>query len=580
MDLKEGNYKDYTKYGFNVDNYADANKALCVIFVILIVIANVLLMIKYMTKGNVLFNPKSLTIISMAIGDVFLALFALTLKAEVFFKGFDSLSCGSLKSSWAYTNYLLNFVYGMGVVTLAAEIVYRRKTQGASKSKVYRLVSSLLFSSAPWVLGVVIILPLVLVNIDSVTCQSYQTKDQIKAQVMVSIMLPAIVAVLTCIVLKCQVPSKDLNAISTVLRRTLKFRTQNPAAQTSHKASSTNVNQDFQAAETSPPADDLKPRGIFAITRTGTETSAASQATQPTAPFQDMQPTAPTQALQPTAPTQNGHFPIHHYPQTQMDAHEPNFVLTDGQYAFHGQQPNENCSPPLAPPNTCYPVFVNPAFQPDNLDIKQPNTTFMVNAQIHDNSTHQRLQEGIDCQESQFHPTLHHPKGFNPLTHNPNIETFVPLSTSERTSEQYPFLNQHIQSSYNQDPAQQNGQQPPYFTSAQPNTQQPPYPMDLQRNSQQPPYPINLQPNTQQFSYPIVPQPNSQQPPHNTSAQPNTQQTPYPIIPQPNIQQPPYPIVPQLNTQQSPYPIVPQPNTQQPPYPIFHNQTSNNLHIP
>ncbi|XP_059176854.1 uncharacterized protein LOC131956436 isoform X1 [Physella acuta] len=182
-----------------------ATKALLIIFIIVITISNGALVIKIMRRKHFLYSPKYLLLISLAVGDIFLALFALVIQAKIMFQmhelGLDGCRIGMYSN--VYENYLLNFVYGIGLVVLSAELVYRRRSNRPRTTTHFDLIHSFLISSVPWFLGLIIVLPLAMAGQDPDMCRLSFTLERTNAQIVVSMVLPACLALVTAVVVVC-----------------------------------------------------------------------------------------------------------------------------------------------------------------------------------------------------------------------------------------------------------------------------------------------------------------------------------------------------------------------------------------
>ncbi|CAL1543983.1 unnamed protein product [Lymnaea stagnalis] len=196
----------YNNDGFDPIAYLKANKALYIIFIILILLANGLLIFKNVRKGDFMYKPKSLTILSLAIGDVLLALFPMVVQTKVLFGDYavTGLSCSTTITSGAYSPYLITFVYGIGLMVLGFEIIQSQKSSPTNKNT--QIIYSLAYSSFPWILGLIVVLPLGMANLNIDTCQGTQTVGQARALVVIGIILPALGAVITSIIVKNKKP--------------------------------------------------------------------------------------------------------------------------------------------------------------------------------------------------------------------------------------------------------------------------------------------------------------------------------------------------------------------------------------
>ncbi|BFZ13193.1 hypothetical protein BsWGS_16232 [Bradybaena similaris] len=194
-------------YTIDVDilalSYTD--RGLTISFIVGIFGANCLLILKTIQKGGFFYTPKSLTLISLAIGDIFLALFALVVRAINVFEGFYTTSCSTQLTSNIYLNFLVHFVYATGLVVLAAELVHRYRKQTSAANTKENILKALACSAFPWILALVIILPLMLAgsHMNSSYCTEHLTAQRVRSAYGVSVILPAVVAVIICIVVMC-----------------------------------------------------------------------------------------------------------------------------------------------------------------------------------------------------------------------------------------------------------------------------------------------------------------------------------------------------------------------------------------
>ncbi|CAL1543981.1 unnamed protein product, partial [Lymnaea stagnalis] len=88
-------------------------------------------------RGDFIYKPKTLTILSLAIGDVLLALFPMVVTTKVLFGDYavTGLSCSTSLASLVYTPYLDTFVYGIGLMVLGFEIIQSQKSSPTNKNK-------------------------------------------------------------------------------------------------------------------------------------------------------------------------------------------------------------------------------------------------------------------------------------------------------------------------------------------------------------------------------------------------------------------------------------------------------------
>lgn len=176
-----------------------ADKGLSIVFIVCISLINILLINKIAFKKGCLYSPRNLTIISLAVGDIFLALYSLVIKTRILFDGVY-LGCRLMVTHRLYANYLIHFVYGVGLIVLAVELMTRRKHRFITRTPA-AFFKAVLCSAIPWVFGVVVVLPLTLVGFDWQTCNNGQ--DRRLSKFCVSIIFPAGLAVVMCVTASC-----------------------------------------------------------------------------------------------------------------------------------------------------------------------------------------------------------------------------------------------------------------------------------------------------------------------------------------------------------------------------------------
>uniref|UniRef100_A0A0B7A994 G-protein coupled receptors family 1 profile domain-containing protein n=1 Tax=Arion vulgaris TaxID=1028688 RepID=A0A0B7A994_9EUPU len=178
-----------------------ANKVLVVKSIFFIVMFNLIMISK--TKGNrgFMYNPRSLTLISMGIGDIILALFPLVVDAIMVYHG-KLESCQTLNMSYLYGEILIHFVYAVGLIVLAVELVYRYKRQFTVTNTYRNIMISIICSAVPWFLGLVIILPMMLINTEWSMCGGV-TRYRWMAVYSVAVVLPVCLALIVCSVVQC-----------------------------------------------------------------------------------------------------------------------------------------------------------------------------------------------------------------------------------------------------------------------------------------------------------------------------------------------------------------------------------------
>uniref|UniRef100_A0A2C9L2F1 G-protein coupled receptors family 1 profile domain-containing protein n=1 Tax=Biomphalaria glabrata TaxID=6526 RepID=A0A2C9L2F1_BIOGL len=192
-----------------------SDKALTVIFILLICLINGALIVTQVRKPMFYQKVKLMMIISLAIGDIFFALFPLVVQARLLFEDDKSfMTCRLSTNTTTYMSFLIHFVYGLGLVVLAAEVFLRNRIQSIHDNR-YKIVTAVAASSVPWILGLIIILPLCMSNVDY---ESYCINSQsLESMFGVSVFLPVSLSIVVSIVLSCvHLPtSQQGQAIST-----------------------------------------------------------------------------------------------------------------------------------------------------------------------------------------------------------------------------------------------------------------------------------------------------------------------------------------------------------------------------
>lgn len=198
------------------DNDSDAlntvNKGLVIFFIISIFVTNLLLMCKTVKKDGLKYCPQRMIMMSMVTGDIYLAVFSLTVKARSIFEGTHIFkSCDLYKPVEVYLNYLIHFVYGTGLTLLSLELLLGYKFPylycdiGGSRIK------AIFYSLLPWTLGLVIV-PLLTMHGTTdtsymygvqVDCFGNASPQRIAAMNIVSVILPATLAVIVSFVVMC-----------------------------------------------------------------------------------------------------------------------------------------------------------------------------------------------------------------------------------------------------------------------------------------------------------------------------------------------------------------------------------------
>lgn len=188
-----------------------ANKGLAIGFIVCISVINILLIIKTAFKKGFIYYPWSLTIISLALGDIFLALYSLVVYCIALFEA-ESYSCRLSVSFLVYIYFLIHCVYGVGMIVLAVEMVIRHKRRFLIRRKPTEILIALICSLIPWIVGLGVVIPLTLVGTDWETCTQVLTLERNMARYYGSVIIPAGLAVIVCIVASC-IPSTPRGVI-------------------------------------------------------------------------------------------------------------------------------------------------------------------------------------------------------------------------------------------------------------------------------------------------------------------------------------------------------------------------------
>ncbi|XP_055898717.1 uncharacterized protein LOC106065742 [Biomphalaria glabrata] len=185
----------------NTDELLIADKALIVIFILLICLINGALIVTQVRKPMFYQSVKLMMIISLAIGDIIFALFPLVVLARGFFEADPTfMTCRLSTNITTYMSYLIHFVYGLGLVVLAAEVFLRNRIQSIHDNN-YKSLSAVGASSVPWILGLIIVLPLCMSNVNyEYFCINTQSLDSMFG---VSVFLPVSLSIVVSIVLNC-----------------------------------------------------------------------------------------------------------------------------------------------------------------------------------------------------------------------------------------------------------------------------------------------------------------------------------------------------------------------------------------
>uniref|UniRef100_A0A2C9L697 G-protein coupled receptors family 1 profile domain-containing protein n=1 Tax=Biomphalaria glabrata TaxID=6526 RepID=A0A2C9L697_BIOGL len=178
-----------------------AEQVLTVTFILLICFINWALIITQVKKPMFYQSVKLMMIISLAIGDIIFALFPLVVHARQYFEADKTfMTCTLLTNATTYMFYLIHFVYGLGLVILAAEVFLRNRIQSIHDNR-YKIISAVGASSVPWILGLIIILPLCMSNVDYENhCINSQSLESMFG---VSVFLPVSLSIVISIDLNC-----------------------------------------------------------------------------------------------------------------------------------------------------------------------------------------------------------------------------------------------------------------------------------------------------------------------------------------------------------------------------------------
>ncbi|KAH9507271.1 hypothetical protein Btru_056787 [Bulinus truncatus] len=143
-------------------------------------------------KPNVHMKIKATAFISLAIGDIILALFRLVVLARTFLElGLYVTTCTLSIACVTYYSYLIHFVYGVvGSVPWVHGLVV------GSVPCIFGLV----VGSVSWIFGLVIALPLCMDRVDYEHCINHQS---VKSMIIVSVFLPELLALVVNFILTC-----------------------------------------------------------------------------------------------------------------------------------------------------------------------------------------------------------------------------------------------------------------------------------------------------------------------------------------------------------------------------------------
>ncbi|KAK0055477.1 POU domain class 6 transcription factor 2 [Biomphalaria pfeifferi] len=139
-----------------------SNSQFCTLFIILIVVVNVSLIVKHVRRGGFYDKCKVMILLSMATGNIVLALFPLVVLARFYYEKNYEPPYGLNVVTSSYVSHLLHFAHVIFLILLGAEPdILARKSLPASLS---RLATALLMSCLPWVISIILVMPLFMVG--------------------------------------------------------------------------------------------------------------------------------------------------------------------------------------------------------------------------------------------------------------------------------------------------------------------------------------------------------------------------------------------------------------------------------
>ncbi|XP_059176860.1 uncharacterized protein LOC131956440 [Physella acuta] len=190
---------------FDFDAYIKTTKALHIVFIIVIVLCNGALIFRIWRQKQFFYSAKYLLLVSLSIGDIFLALFSMVVSTRTLFQDFaiGELTCSLLLTVGVYQTHLINFVHGTGLVVLSAEYMHRCRSNSQRTKTQTDILRGFAISCVPWILGLVIILPLTMAYMDMETCKGVFPISRLQAAGIVSTILPAVIALVTAICVSC-----------------------------------------------------------------------------------------------------------------------------------------------------------------------------------------------------------------------------------------------------------------------------------------------------------------------------------------------------------------------------------------
>ncbi|KAK0055478.1 hypothetical protein Bpfe_014989 [Biomphalaria pfeifferi] len=138
-------------------NGDSTNAALSVVFILLTVLVNGALLALHARRNGFYKNNKSMITISMAIGNLVLAMFPLIVLAK-FYNEDDYLPSTSLQLRVATYSVMLHFINVHCLTLLGADVLIKKAVPEAFNK--HKLALALLTCSLPWIFNICLVLPL------------------------------------------------------------------------------------------------------------------------------------------------------------------------------------------------------------------------------------------------------------------------------------------------------------------------------------------------------------------------------------------------------------------------------------
>jgi hypothetical protein len=177
-----------------------ANKVLVILTIVFIVFINGILIIKIVRKPKFFQSPKLMLLISLAIVDIFHGFFSLVINALILFEDINLTHCPTLITGRFYHDVDISFLYGVGVVFLALELVVRHKCRSTLLSKRKGLIA-LIFCFVPGILALIFVLPFTISAFDWDECTYRYSKTRIQAMYSLCYIVLPILAFIASIVI-------------------------------------------------------------------------------------------------------------------------------------------------------------------------------------------------------------------------------------------------------------------------------------------------------------------------------------------------------------------------------------------